>query len=84
MEPSVDQIKPETLALIRSQARQMGVPVDEYLRRLLPADQRELALRSDEADAGFDSDMESFAESTDRPPTYNGTYSREDLYADHD
>ena len=32
----------------------------------------------------FDADMEAFAEGTEHLPAYQGTYSREDIYFDHD
>ena len=36
MNQSFEQIKPETIALIESQAKQAGLSVDEYLRSLIP------------------------------------------------
>ncbi len=84
MNTTIEQIKPETLALIEKQAEYLGLSVDEYLRRLLPADERELALESEASDDEFESDMSAFAEGTEDLASYNGTYSREDIYVDHD
>ncbi|MDQ3749015.1 MAG: hypothetical protein M3367_08400, partial [Acidobacteriota bacterium] len=61
-----------------------GLSVDDYLRRLLPTDEQELALKADVKDDEFEADMIAFAERTDDLPIYNGTYSREDIYFDHD
>ena len=36
MNRSLEQIKPETIALIESQAKQAGLSIDEYLRGLIP------------------------------------------------
>lgn len=48
MNTAIDQIKPETLELIEAQAEALGLSVDEYLRRLLPRHEKELALKADE------------------------------------
>ncbi len=36
------------------------------------------------SDAEFEADMQSFAEGTEHLPAYSGTYSRADIYFDHD
>jgi len=36
------------------------------------------------SDSEFEADMHSFAEGTEHLPAYSGTYSRDDLYFDHD
>ncbi len=84
MSATMEQIKPETIALIENQASHLGLSIDEYLRRLLPTGEQELALKGDANDDEFEADMIAFAEDTDDLPTYNGTYSREDIYFDHD
>ena len=35
-------------------------------------------------DASFEADMAALAEGTEHVPPYNGTYSRDDIYLDHD
>lgn len=50
---------------------------------------RDTALRSIEApaptsDAQFEADMQSFAEGTEHLPPYSDSYSRADIYFDHD
>ena len=84
MNSTLEQIKPETLALIEKQAEHLRISVDEYLRRLLPAQERELALSADSNDDEFEDDMIAFADGTEDLLAYNGTYSREDIYSDHD
>lgn len=80
---ALNQISPELLALIEHQAKKLGLSVDEYLRRLLPVNEKELALESDGDDKEFENDMRAFAEGTEDLPSYRGIYSREDIYLDH-
>ncbi|HSK71844.1 MAG TPA: hypothetical protein VK892_09135 [Pyrinomonadaceae bacterium] len=84
MDAAFSQIKPETLAIIERQAKNLGLSVDEYLRNLLPETEQDLALKADADEAEFEADMTAFAEGTEDLPVYNGTYSREDIYFDHD
>jgi hypothetical protein len=82
MNEAVGQIKPETLALIEEQARRQGISVDEYLRRLL-AEGQDMGLKPDSGEE-FEQDMAAFAEGTEELPESNGSYSRENVYFDHD
>ena len=85
MSSTLQDIQPETLTLIESQANSLRMSVDEYLRRfLLPADQRELALRPVSDNDEFEADMAALAQDTADLAVYDGTYSREDIYVDHD
>ena len=84
MNPTLEQIKTETLAIIEEQAKTFGLSVDEYLQSLLPKTQNDLALKADATDEEFESDMIAFAEETKNVSPYEGTYSREDIYFDHD
>lgn len=61
----------EVKALIESIVESQASTLDELLT---PA--------SDASD--FEADMMTFAEGTEGLPPYNGTYSREDIYFDHD
>lgn len=74
------EIKSETLAILEKQAKVFGLSVDDYLRSLLPKTEKELPLSGGD----FESDMNAFAEGTENLKSYNGTYSREDIYFDHD
>lgn len=76
-----EQIKPETIALIERQAETFGLSVDDYLQSLLPKNDNDLALKNDLQNNDFEADMLEFAENTE---TYQGSYSREDIYFDHD
>lgn len=80
---TLKQISPETLKLIEDHARNLGISPDEYLRRLLPENEQELALKPDATSYEFENDMAAFAEGTHDLSPYNGTYSREDIYLDH-
>ena len=82
MSANTEQIKPETLAILEKQAKIFGLTIDEYLRSLLPKTEKELPLSKD-ANDDFEADMAAFAEGTEKISDYNGTYSREDIYLDH-
>ena len=79
----LQEIKSETLEILENQANMFGLSVDEYLRSLLPKTVKNLSLEGDLNDE-FEADMIAFAEETEIVSTYNGTYSREDIYFDHD
>ncbi len=81
MNATIEQIKPETLAILERQARTFGLSVDEYLQSLLPKTEKNISLQNGEE---FEADMIAFAEDTENLSIYNGTYSREDIYFDHD
>ena len=84
MSATSEQIRPDTLAIIEKQAKNFGLSADEYLRTLLPETEGDLALKGEADDDEFEADMIAFAEGTDDLQIYNGTYSREDIYFDHD
>lgn len=79
----MEQIKPETLAIIERQAKLFGLSVDEYLRSLLPKTERELPLAR-VIYKDFEEDMTVFAKDDETFSDYRGTYSREDIYFEHD
>ncbi len=81
MSATTEQIKPETIALIERQAKTFGLSVDDYLQSLLPENQNDLALKNDSQDNDFEADMLEFAENIE---THQGSFSREDIYFDHD
>lgn len=76
-------INPETLAILEKQAKIFGLSADEYLRNLLPKTEKELPLGKD-ANDDFEADMIAFAEQTENLLNYNDSYSRKDIYFDHD
>ncbi len=81
MNAIAEQIKPETLALIEKRAKTFGMSVDEYLKSILPSGENDLSLKPEGNDADFETDMDEFAGETGK--SYQGNYSREDIYFDH-
>lgn len=49
MNTTLKQVKPETLAIIEINAERFGLSVDDYLRSLLPSNEKESALKSDDS-----------------------------------
>lgn len=83
MNTLIEQVKPETLAIIEAQAKRLGMSIDSYLRTILPATNSELALAGDAQTEDFEQDMAMFAETSEPTSNYDGNYSREDIYFDH-
>jgi len=79
---SVLEVSQETAVLIESYARHAGVSVEEYIRALMPSS-GDLGLRANDIEADFDVDMASLADDSAQDFAYSGSYSREDIYADH-
>ncbi len=77
------EMSSKTISLLESYAKRSGMSVDDYVRSLLPAE-TDLGLAANGSAYDFDIDMESFAETTEAMPSYNGSYSRDDIYAEHD
>jgi hypothetical protein len=78
-----EPIAPEIVQALIAQATASGLSVNEYLRRLLGlADGTQLA--DDESLNAFMADLEALAEGTEHLPPSGITYSREDIYFDHD
>lgn len=50
MNTTFEQVKPETLAIIKANAERFGLSVDEYLRSLLPNEEKNLALQAESAE----------------------------------
>lgn len=76
-------INPETIALLAEQARERYTPVDAYLMGLLK-EYRSPTSSAQTSEEQFEADMEAFTEGTDNLQPYTGSYSRSDLYFDHD
>ncbi len=84
MNTTVEQIKADTLELLERQAKTFGMSVDEYLKSILPKGENDLSLEAEKDNAEFENDMQEFAEDIEKNTQYKGTYSREDIYFDHD
>jgi hypothetical protein len=76
-------LNPETIALLAEQARDHRTAVDQYLLSLLNNVQRPTSSTYG-SETQFDADMAAFAEGTDTLPPYTGSYSRSEIYFDHD
>ncbi|MEQ1603849.1 MAG: hypothetical protein ABL999_03190 [Pyrinomonadaceae bacterium] len=81
MNTTIDQISAETVARIREQALDMGLSADEYIISILPDKKAGDGSTKWE---DFKSDMDEFAEEPTGSDSYQGTYSRGDIYFDHD
>lgn len=57
---------------------------DLFAQEALSQSVDEVSARSPVSDAEFEADMQAFAEGTDLLPAYSGSYSRADIYFDHD
>ncbi len=76
-------LSPEIISLLETYARHSGMSVDDYVRSLLPSE-TDLGLAANGSADDFDADMESFSELAEPFTPYNGSYSRDDIYAEHD
>jgi hypothetical protein len=84
MNTATDEISAETVAHIRERAMDMGLSAEDYLSSILPTATMEskMALKSNWND--FKADMEDLGEDIVESGSYNGTYSRGDIYSDDD
>ncbi len=76
-------IDPETIAKLAEEAKERRTPVDEYLNGLLNQG-RTVITPARTTVKEFEADMAAFAEGTEHLKPYSGTYSRADIYFDHD
>jgi hypothetical protein len=78
------EIRPEIAEKLAKVAEARGVTIDELLQEVLknlapaPVGSTEASLEE------FERDMDLLAEGLQHLPAYQGTYSREDIYLDHD
>lgn len=88
MDITLENISMATVRKLMDQAAASGLTVEAYLQRLLTitieAPQTTLAITPEEHTNAFMADMETLAEGTDHPSLASLTYSREDIYFDHD
>lgn len=86
---SLLEVQPDTAAKIHALAEQKGISIDAYLRSLLEKTQGEQAIL--EAELSEKRSLEEFratldalvAHPSEANIPYNGTYSREDIYFEH-
>jgi hypothetical protein len=94
-----ERLEEEIRGVIREfkQAKQISEPAADELASALEARVEDLfnqeatiqtidalPVPAPASDAEFEADMQEFAEGTERLPVYSGTYSRADIYFDHD
>ena len=72
--------------ILEQRAAAQGQDVKTLIERFIEAQASTLGeILSPVSDASdFEADMLAFAEGTENLPPYNGNYSREDIYFDHD
>ena len=75
----LEQVKPETISILEVQAKSSGLSIDEYLKSLMGISEDETKLV---ATTEFIAAMESLGSET--ATTIPTTYSRNDIYFDHD
>ena len=80
------EIGPEIIQTLMTQAAAHGLSVNDYLKQLLGVTNGALPApsASDESLDEFMADLEALAEGTEHLPPSTLTYSREDIYFDHD
>ena len=81
--PLKEQIAPEIVQALITQATASGLSVNDYLARLLGLP-NEIRPTDDESLDAFMTDLEALAEGTKHLPPSTITYSRKDIYFDHD
>ncbi len=83
MQIELDEDVVEVLAVLKTQAAELHLPLEVYLRQFAVAGARtptSIAL----SDAEFDSILDEMAEGSDEIPSLPSDFSRADIYADHD
>jgi hypothetical protein len=83
METPPAEIAPETIQALIARAAASGLSVNDYLRQLLGIN-NEAPPAPDGSLDEFMADLEALAEGTEHLPPSTLTYSREDIYFDHD
>lgn len=83
MNPSLEDVTPETAATLHAHATAQGLSVDAYLRALLGLGSADNAL-ADMSDADFDALMDEYAKGTEQVPPLPPDFSRDGIYSDRD
>jgi hypothetical protein len=79
------EVRPEIANKLTALAKARGVSVDELLLSLLSKPELSETELVEPSLEEFERDMDAVAEGLDQLPVeYRGTYSRADIYADHD
>jgi hypothetical protein len=83
MNPFLEDVTPETAAMLHAHATAQGLSVDAYLRALIGLGSAENAL-ADMSEEDFGALMEAFATETDHMAPLPSDCSRDDIYSDRD
>lgn len=74
--------------ILEERAKAYGQDVKSFVEGLVQATATqsvdEILEPAPASDAEFEADMQAFSEGTENLPAYSGTYSRADIYFDHD
>lgn len=72
--------------ILEQRAKAYGLDVKSFVESIVQANTTQSVdeLPAPASDAEFEADMQAFAEGTEHLPAYSGTYSRADIYFDHD
>ena len=81
-------VSEDTKRALERQAKAHGQNVKTFVESLVQATATqavdELPATAPASDAEFELDMQAFSEGTEHLPAYSGSYSRADIYFDHD
>ena len=81
-------VSEDTRRALEQRAKAHGQDVKSFVEGIVQATATysidELPAPAPASDAEFEADMQAFAEGTEHLPVYSGTYSRADIYFDHD
>jgi hypothetical protein len=79
------EVRPEIADKLNALAKARGVSVDDLLLSLLSKPEPSEMETAEPSVEEFERDMDALAEGLEQLPTeYHGTYSRADIYAEHD
>ncbi len=92
MPSGLEHVSPDVAAVIAANAQAAGLSVDEYLRLLMSPPRAGEDVTASSTPPGrrmtvaeFDAFLDELASGeSPEPSTYEGNYSREDIYFDHD
>ena len=82
--PTLLEIRPEIADRLAALARTRGLSVDDLLQEVLDGLGLPQEALTETSLEEFERDMDALSDGAVQPGGYNRTYSREDIYLDHD
>jgi hypothetical protein len=83
--PTLLEVRPEIADKLVALARARGVSMDDFLQEVLDGLELPQDTLGEASVEEFERDMDALSEGLEHLPVeYRGTYSREDIYLDHD